>query len=831
MQNTSAAYKMAITAKTRTIVVKGRIQTPAGAIYDLPPSDIVSGTLSIKSSIFDAGAEIGNTIASDVSVSVHNDTGVWSDLVIAGSALWLWSGVVLPDDTTEYVLLGTFVVEKVSRPNRILSITAADRLVLLDVPFSSVEIAFSTIGATLQEILDAVCSHCSVPLLSASWTGKLNMTHAVLSRPADDLSCRDVVGMIAAISGSNVRMTRDGYLERLPLIPIVSADIDLGTTDRFSFEQTSGAVSLTGITYTDTDGTVYSAGISGYTIALSSNPFILHSEQDLLDAIWAAIDGFSYAGFTLDYPGDPAIDVGDIILNTTRDDETVLSIVGTSTFTVGSTSTLSAPVISDTESGYLSGDAKRLSTIAAKAEQVKNDLSSYESKSAQIADLMTAGMGLYKYELQQEDGSVVIVYGNKSTLETSDIQWKMTAGAFSVSHDYGATWSAGITASGEMLVTVLTAVGVVANWIKTGRLESTDGDTYFDLDSGDISSMSRILMVGVPPDGEYAECITQIYQGLLQTRIATPAVEYPTPHGAMLNLYYYQFCNALDGGSFTDVVRIQSALRAPIGGGYVPLAIDISNTGVNASPDGTASAAGINDIPIRIWTPVDCRNPISCSVEPTLPGHLVTRSYADSDWTPVSEAWTYYTPSAVSVLPATALNTYQVLDKVRFVQDGSVKYGRVERVMSSTLLALIPSSQFPVTSSAISEVYLSRKATPFGFPKSREAWRQEPGYASNVWTGQLENGIFMNDDGTVRCDLFLTAINSYISNQQTLITLPTNYRPSRQQYGQGWYQRVASDITYLFADIIIQTNGIVKISCPINESQIQYVRTQLLFTI
>lgn len=497
MQNTSAAYKMAIKAKTRTIVVKGRIQTPAGAIYDLQPSDIVSGTLSIKSSIFDAGAEIGNTIASDVSVSVHNDTGVWGDRIIAGSALWLWSGVVLPDDTTEYVLLGTFVVEKVSRPNRILSIIAADRLVLLDVPFSDVSIAFSTIGATLQEILDAVCSHCSVPPLSTSWTGKLNMTQAVLSRPADDLSCRDVVGMIAAISGSNVRMTRDGYLERLPLIPIVSADTNLDTSDRFSFEQTSGSVSLTGITYTDTDGTVYSAGLDGYTIALSSNPFLQYdAEQDLLDAIWTALDGFSYAGFTLDYPGDPAIDVGDAILNTTRDGETVLSIVGTSTFTVGSTSTLSAPVISDTESGYLSGNAKRLSTIAAKAEQVKNDLSSYESKSAQIADLMTAGMGLYKYELQQEDGSVVVVYGNKSTLETSDIQWKMTSGAFSVSHDYGGTWAAGLTASGEMLVTVLTAVGIIANWIKVGRLESADGNTYFDLDSGVLHAEDVIEALG-----------------------------------------------------------------------------------------------------------------------------------------------------------------------------------------------------------------------------------------------------------------------------------------------------------------------------------------------
>lgn len=98
-------------------------------------------------------------------------------------------------------------------------------------------------------------------------------------------------------------------------------------------------------------------------------------------------------------------------------------------------------------------------------------------------------MGLYETKEEQPDGSIIYYQHDKPTLAESQTIWKNTAGAFLVSNDGGETWR-GMDAAGNALLTVLSVVGIKADWIIAGLLKSQNGNTSFDLDSGFLSSQN-----------------------------------------------------------------------------------------------------------------------------------------------------------------------------------------------------------------------------------------------------------------------------------------------------------------------------------------------------
>ena len=79
-------------------------------------------------------------------------------------------------------------------------------------------------------------------------------------------------------------------------------------------------------------------------------------------------------------------------------------------------------------------------------------------------------MGLFKTPQAQEDGSTIYIMHNKADLNSSNIQWKMTANGVAVSSDYGKTWNAGIDKNGNATFNVMSAVGILFDWAKGGTL-------------------------------------------------------------------------------------------------------------------------------------------------------------------------------------------------------------------------------------------------------------------------------------------------------------------------------------------------------------------------
>ena len=86
----------------------------------------------------------------------------------------------------------------------------------------------------------------------------------------------------------------------------------------------------------------------------------------------------------------------------------------------------------------------------------------------------------------------------------------------------------------------------------------------------------------------------------------------------------------------------------------------------------------------------------------------------NSGWVLVTDSWAYASATTITV-PSGAAAIYSVGDKIKITQ-ATVKYFYVVGV-ADTVLTVTGGSEYSVVSAAITSVYLSKEATPVGFPQ------------------------------------------------------------------------------------------------------------------
>lgn len=113
------------------------------------------------------------------------------------------------------------------------------------------------------------------------------------------------------------------------------------------------------------------------------------------------------------------------------------------------------------------------STVSAVKKEVihlNKKTNEYKIAEQQLTSLMAQSFGVFKTASVLEDGSTVYYLHDKPVLEDSQNIWKMTGDAFAVSSDGGKTWSAGLDASGNAIMNILSVIGIEASWINADNL-------------------------------------------------------------------------------------------------------------------------------------------------------------------------------------------------------------------------------------------------------------------------------------------------------------------------------------------------------------------------
>lgn len=526
--------------------------TPKGVeTINLTNKDLWNGGLSIEDAVSSDGSfDIGAAIINKSTVVINNIYEQFSEYDFTDAQVVAYVGLQLADGTIERLRKGTYAVDEASYNGDIITLSCLDNMRKFDKAYSESNLKYP---ATLNLIIRDACDQCGVQLNTYDFP---HSDFIVKERPNDEaITFREIISWVAQIAGCFCRCDVYGRLELKwydqNLLEIKSLDggifdegnpyqtgdnadggsfkpwnvgyeFDGGTFEglnnvhniysNYSMDLSTDDVVITGVKILEKTEennqdaiTTYQAGTEGYVISIENNELIAGGAgKQIVGWLGEQLIGFRFRRASISHASDPTIEAGDVGFFTDRKQHTYPIVISSTIFTTGGsqTTTSSAETPARNSAARYSAETKNYVDYRRGIEKERTDR---EKALEALKDRMDNASGLFTTEEVQPDGSTIFYMHDKPSLEESSIVWKMTAEAFAVSTDGGETYNAGMTVDGDTIVRILTAVGVNADWLKTGafRVEK-NGRTMvnMDIDTGvvDIVANSFSLSSGATID-------------------------------------------------------------------------------------------------------------------------------------------------------------------------------------------------------------------------------------------------------------------------------------------------------------------------------------------
>lgn len=516
MYNTSSTYKEAVREAGRQFVPHLSITLEDGSRLTLGTGDIMQGGFTVEDGVSAPNSfQIGCACMRQLTVVLNNQTGKFAGKDFNGATLTASVGLVLPDGVEENIPQGTFTVDEATDNGATITLTALDDMDKLDRLYTESTLQYP---ATLAQILRDCCAVCGVALQTQSF---LNDDYVVTTRPDDtNLTFRQMVSYIAqlagcwAVIGHNNRLELGWYdFERFVVEDGLDGNTDTadGNTDSYDGgifkvstygegsktvlrpaeldQLQSATIANTDITVTgvqvvpaNDDDTAYLAGKEGYVLSIEGNPLVQGNCEALAWSVWSKIAPIVIRPCNVSSRADPSWEAGDVAYVTDRKGVKHRTIISNRTYAIGGWEKISADA--ETASRKQSSYSNTSHIVQAARKETAKKIAAYDLQVKYLNDLMSLSMGFYRTVVTSDDGSSVAYLHDKPLLEESQTIWKNTVDGFAVSTDGGVTYTAGMDSSGNAVVNVLSAKGINADWIKTGILESANGESTINMDDG-----------------------------------------------------------------------------------------------------------------------------------------------------------------------------------------------------------------------------------------------------------------------------------------------------------------------------------------------------------
>lgn len=520
MKNVSSAFKNELKNGNRKYIKSLKLTLNDGTELLIDNSKLWQNGLKIESATSNQNSfDIGAAIIGQLTLTLNNITDEYSgydftDCIASNVRV----GLKLPNNTTEYLSYGKYYLNEAKYNGSIITLTFYDCLYKFDKSYSQSNLSYP---ATLGQILRDACSVCGVSMGTVEFD---NDDYVVQSRPDDkSLTFRQVLKWIGEISVHYFFADEEGRLSvgwydlesqnnQIEEAILQDTDgenildtnndeiitsIESGIRHFVSLSAGLDDVVITGVRVlhdvegdSGTETITYQAGSDGYLIEISKNKLIQGDEgTNVANIVAAKLVGLRFRAYQATGLSDPTREVGDTVWLIDRKNNRYKSVITNNTFQPGNFQNFSCGAVSPARNS-----ATRYSQITQVYVDYRKDIEKERTDREKALDELTeridGSSGLFTTEEIQEDGSTIFYLHNKPMLSESDIIWKMTAEAWGVSTDGGKTYNAGMTVDGDTIVRILTAVGVNADWIKTGAIsvEDTDGNEtfYVDTETGQV---------------------------------------------------------------------------------------------------------------------------------------------------------------------------------------------------------------------------------------------------------------------------------------------------------------------------------------------------------
>lgn len=505
------------------------IVTASGEKIPITDSELWANGFEVSDATSSNGTfTIGALIAGKLKIKLNNIYEDYSKYDFDKASVTAYVSKSFSDGTTEKLKIGGYKVSETSYDGSLITLTCLDNINNFNREYDS-NLSYPT---TAYEVVRDACIKCDVPFTMARFD---NSDYVINEIPSDNqkLTYGQVIAYILQLSGLWGKCGHDGELliGWYDMSQFDSRGYDGGT---FSTKTTpySDGDTLNGGNFTDyssgdiadggtftearnyhniytqkdlnvaTDDVVITgvkvivtskedktkdvnalAGKEGYVVSISDNPFISADKaQTVANYIFKKIGGMRFRPLDATLLSNPLIESGDVALVTDRKQNTYSCFISNRTFTVGSGTKIScdAENASRNSTDKFSNETKAI-VQARKVAQAQ--LSVYDKQMQLLTQLMSQSLGLFKTEQVQEDGSIIYIMHNKADLNSSNIQWKMTANGMAVSSDYGKTWNAGVDKDGNAVFNIMSAIGINFDWAHGGTLtlggeNNTNGKQY-----------------------------------------------------------------------------------------------------------------------------------------------------------------------------------------------------------------------------------------------------------------------------------------------------------------------------------------------------------------
>lgn len=492
------------------------IVTASGEKIPVSDSELWANRFEVNDSTSSNGTfTIGALIAGKLKIKLNNIYEDYSKYDFDKASVTAYVSKSFSDGTTEKLKIGEYRVSETSYDGSLITLTCLDNINNFNREYDS-NLSYPT---TAYEVVRDACIKCDVPFTMARFD---NSDYTINEIPSDNqkLTYGQVIAYILQLSGLWGKCGHDGELliGWYDMSQFDSQGYDGGTfstkTTPYSdgdtlnggnFTDYSSGDSVDGGTFTEarsyhniytqkdlnvaTDDVVITgvkvtvtskedkakdvnalAGKEGYVVSISDNPFISADKaQTVANYIFKKIGGMRFRPLDATLLSNPLIESGDVALVTDRKQNTYSCFISNRTFTVGSGTKIScdAENASRNSADKFSNETK---VIVQARKVAQAQLSVYDKQMQLLTQLMSQSLGLFKTEQVQEDGSIIYIMHNKADLNSSNIQWKMTANGMAVSSDYGKTWNAGVDKDGNAIFNIMSAIGINFDWAHGGTL-------------------------------------------------------------------------------------------------------------------------------------------------------------------------------------------------------------------------------------------------------------------------------------------------------------------------------------------------------------------------
>lgn len=517
MLNVSAKWQRAVMLDNNISVnCFADIVTTNGEKIPVSDSELWANGFEVNDSTSSNGTfTIGTLIAGKLKIKLNNIYEDYSKYDFDKASVTAYVSKSFSDGTSEKLKIGEYRVSETSYDGSLITLTCLDNINNFNREYDS-NLSYPT---TAYEAVRDACIKCDVPFTMARFD---NSDYVINEIPSDNqkLTYGQVIAYILQLSGLWGKCGHDGELliGWYDMSQFGSQNYNGGTfstkTTPYSdgdtlnggnFTDYSSGDSVDGGTFTEarnyhniytqkdlnvaTDDVVITgvkvivtskedkakdvnalAGKEGYVVSISDNPFIpADKAQTVANYIFKKIGGMRFRPLDATLLSNPLIESGDVALVTDRKQNTYSCFISNRTFTVGSGTKIScdAENASRNSADKFSNETKAI-VQARKVAQAQ--LSVYDKQMQLLTQLMSQSLGLFKTEQVQEDGSIIYIMHNKANLNSSNIQWKMTANGMAVSSDYGKTWNAGVDKDGNAVFNIMSAIGINFDWAHGGTL-------------------------------------------------------------------------------------------------------------------------------------------------------------------------------------------------------------------------------------------------------------------------------------------------------------------------------------------------------------------------